>query len=408
MKKTLLLLAATLIVWACQDLNSIRSTDEFELTEHFGKLVDTVFYAKEARFEVNYRTDTGNGKKLCVGNYQNFESGFFIKFTGILQDSIPIDSTYIQLTSVGKYGDGVEKLSLEVYEVIQDWDENTLNTLDEYHGSLEGFTVYDTLIQLSAADSLKIQIPLDTALVNKWRFNTEENYGLYIKTGGETDNHIREFESFEASTFLSLPKLFYSVKTDSVFQRDSVFFGEDATIFDYDSSTTNVFNPEPPEDYLLLASGISARLLVRFDSLSTLLPKKAVVQVGNLEIDVNPAENTLDNENKLQAFYLRSAIQADSGLTTDSSFTTDTRYFYYMERDETIISLKDTYYQQGFGQNLLQEIVNGTKESDWFYIHFAEEATTVSVLKLFSLNDSTNNQPIRLSVRYYELTNDGF
>jgi hypothetical protein len=64
--------------------------------------------------------------------------------------------------------------------------------------------------------------------------------------------------------------------------------------------------------------------------------------------------------------------------------------------------------QEEFGKYQIQNIINGYKNTKWFYIQYAGETTTVSVLRLYSLGDLEHPNPIRLRLKYYEVTNNGF
>jgi len=240
MKTTILLILLSLLAWSCQDLNSVQPPDEFNLNGQFGRMVDTVLYADRAEFRTDYRIDTGYAFNLCVGKYQNFSTGFYLKFIGLPTDTMQIDSAYIELTSSGSLGEAQTPMNLAVYEVDKDWDENTINTETEWH--LYQPSTVPILTTVSAGDSFKTKIPIDPAIFEKWRMHTDENFGLYFKAASDENSYIRQFESLEQSNDLSWPKLYYYVNKDTVSEKDSVRIGYDATVFDYpDSGNTNVF-----------------------------------------------------------------------------------------------------------------------------------------------------------------------
>lgn len=412
MKKIIFILFPLLFIFSCQDLSSVKPPDELDLQGQFGRFVDTVFYANKARFEVDYRPATGNGKNLCAGNYQKFESAFFIQFIGLPSDTMKIDSVYIELTSNGKFGSGTEALDLDVYLVDEEWDEHTVNTLEEFHHYQPGTNIYQMHVNIE--DTIKVKIPIDTTIFNEWRYDTDTNKGLYIRSTSALENHIREFESFEVSNDLDWPKIYFFTTDDTVSVMDSVRIGFDATVFEYDSAEVNIFNPTSSEDYLLLASGMQARVKVQFEVLKS-LPKNLVVQAADVQMDIDDtdiisgsAENTLDNANFSSGFYLRSITNTDSGLVTDSSFVTDMNYSFYMKRSDETISMPTAADQERFGKVQIQNIINGETNSEWFLIQYAEEESVVSVLRLFGLDDVTHPNPIRLQLRYFEVTEDGF
>lgn len=412
MKKIIFLLLPLLFMFSCQDLNSIQPPDELDLKGQFGTFVDTLFYANAATFEVDPKPATGNGKNLCAGNYQDFSSAFFIQFIGIPSDTITIDSAYIELTTHGRFGAADETLDLDVYRVDEDWDEHTVNTLAEFH-NYQPLTLLEQ-IQVGTEDSLKVRIPLDTTLFNEWRYDTESNNGMYIRSTASSENHIREFESFEVINPLDWPKIYFFYMDDTVSVKDSVRIGFDATVFEYDSSSVNVFNPAPTENYLLLASGVQAKIKVKFDVLKS-LPKNLVIQAADVQLDVDDTDlitgmpgNTLYNSNYNPGFYLRSIMKTDSGLVVDSSFSTNLSKSYYLRHGEGEISMSVSSDQEKFGKNQIQQIINGETNSEWFLLQFIEEESSVSVLRVFDLDDPLHPNPIRLRLRYFEVTEDGF
>lgn len=413
MKKTLLFLILLLTAWACQDLNSVNPPDEYDVNGQFGRFVDTVFYATDARFTVDYRSDTGNGKDLCVGNYADFQAGFFIKFIFLPSDTMKIDSLFLEFTSFGKFGTGQEDLALEVYEVDREWDEHTINTLDEWHNwQPSGQPIYNTVVTVE--DTAKMKIEIDTTLFNKWRYEPDQNFGIYVKAASAQGNHIREFKSLESGNPLDWPKVYYfKNQGDTASVLDSVRTGIDATVFDYpQSSADNVFENAQANNKLLIASGIPARLFVRFDSLKT-LPKTAVMQAANLILEIDDENTALQNENQSNVFYLRSITSADSALNSfevDSSFTTDSNFGFEMITSNGSIQMKSVSEQEKFGKNQIQNLINGRKSNEWFYVHFIDapsplsvEKSDISVFNLFSPNDTEHPEALKLHVRYFDI-----
>ncbi len=405
MKKALLLLFFGLLVWSCQDLNSIQPPDEFDLTGQFGQLKDTVIYADKADFKTDYRIDTGFAYKLCVGNYENFRTGFFLKFFGLPTDTLNIDSVYIELTSKSKMGEANTPLDIEVYEVESAWDENLVNTEDEWHHYLP--TGEPIRITVAVEDSFKTRIPISTELFNKWRMNTDENHGLYFKAASDENNYIRQFESLEISNDLNWPKLYYYVNKDTVSEKDSVRIGYDATIFDYpDSSAQNLFTQGHIQNELLLSSGIASRILVHFNGLDN-LPENAVMQSANLLLNVKPENNPLLNSGQENRFYIRSVKEMDddlSNMVLDSSFVGNYNQNFEMEVRGDSLTLANDSQKQNFAKEKFQNIINKKDQTEWFYLQYKDEKSMISVVRLHGLSPE---HPISLHLRYFLIENDG-
>ncbi len=405
MKKLLLFLFLGILAWSCQDLNSIAPPDEFDLNGQFGQLKDTVIFADRAEFKTDYRMETGYAYKLCVGNYENFRTGFFLKFFGLPTDTMVIDSAYIELTSISALGTPTVPLEINVYEVDKDWDENTVNTLDEWH--LYEPSTEPVQITVGISDSLKTRIPISVEMFNKWRMNSDENHGLYFKATSNENSYIRQFESLETSNDLNWPKLYYFVNKDTVSEKDSVRIGYDATVFDYpDSTGQNIFNQAHAQNELLLSSGIASRVLVHFSGLEN-VPSNAVMQSANLLIDVNPNDHTLLNKAQESRFYIRSVKETDdalSHLVLDSSFVGNIKENFEMTVSGDSLTLLNDFQKQNFAKEKFQDIINKNDQTEWFYIQYKDEKSALSVVRLFGLSEE---HPVQLHLRYFLIENNG-
>ena len=178
MKKGLILLLSLWMVWACQELNSIQPPAELNLDEQFGVYIDTVLYATETDFVVDYFHNSGNSQKLNVGAFNGFQAGFLLKFVGLPTDTVYIDSAYIELSSLGRLGSSADDMTVLLYKVEEEWDEQEANTLEQWHNYQP--TTLLGRYTFPAQDTLKMRFDLDTALVNEWRRDTDSNMGLYF------------------------------------------------------------------------------------------------------------------------------------------------------------------------------------------------------------------------------------
>ena len=406
MKKLLLFLLLAILWISCQDLNSIQAPKEFDLKNHFGQYVDTTLYPDKVTFQINERENTINGLDLCVGTYKGFRAGFLLKFVALPSIDKEIDSVSLRLKSFSQFGQPTGMQTIEVYEVDQPWKEDA-NTEDTWHTyqpqNLLGTYTFET------TDTLTFTFPIDTAVVNRWRREDSLNYGLYIQPAGDNGSVIREFLSLENNDPTVFPRLFFKVKNDSVFVKDSLALGNDATIFDYMPQGENIFDWAKNQGDLVIGSGIGVHPLLHFPGLDS-LPKNSIVQGANLILRVkdqnfitNEEKNTYDNANSSDLFYIRNLSEANTDLTVfklDSSFTTSSNFNYQMQQQEGNLQLLSEAEQTKFGENVVQNLLNGNKKSKGFYLRYEDEVSRLSFKRL----DASS---IKLNIRYFRMDNPG-
>jgi hypothetical protein len=415
MKQILLVTALFLIHWSCQDLSSIAPPAELNLDERYGTFVDTTLLADKDTFIVDYRSNTFNSSKLSVGRFQQFEAGFLIKFYGLPSITERIDSVFIELTALSTLGEASSDLNIAVFAADQDWDDNA-NTLEEWHNYTPSNRLFE--FPFTAEDSSKIKFAIsDTAVFNNWRRLGNTNIGLFLKMATAEDAYIREIASFEYNLTADppnyVPRLIYKSLKDSVYVSDTLRTGKNASIYDYNPEGTNLFGFAAEQKELLIASGIAAQTLIKFDGLK-FLPKNAIIQSADLIIPIKnedyfspSAPNTLDNRNNAQQFYLRSVREANDNLThfvIDSVFIINPRYLISLRDANNYISAANKEEEVKLGQNLLQDYINGTRPIEWFYLQYKNERLDLSVKRLSGLNE----EPARLNIRYFKVEQTAF
>lgn len=410
MRNILIFLLSLFFVWSCQDLNPINPPDEFNYRNHFGEYIDTTFTTQKALFKVEYYLNTANAPKLSLGKFENFEASFLIRFTNLPDIKTSIDSVYLRFYHSGYFGDSNDSLKVGVFEVSNSWEESA-NKDEFWHNQ----TPSDPLDVLSLKhDSTGFfVIPLDTALVNKWRISSDNNNGLFFKMLDTDNKFIYELYSFEAANPLQWPRMYYKYQKDTLFVKDSTNIGEDATLFDYKANISeNIFTLADSQKALLIASGIPVRTFIRFDDLYK-LPKNAIIQGANLLLTVKDVsltsegqKNLLSNPNHSSDYYVHSISEADSNLTTykiDSSFVTNANYLFSLIESHGQIRFNSEFEQTKFGKNLIQNVINGSIQSEWFYIRYKNEVQDISVKRLAAATE----QSIKLNVRYYRIDQSG-
>lgn len=413
MRKFCLLLLSYFLTLACQDLNSIKPPNELNLSERYGTFIDTTILATADTFIVDYRISTLYAPKLSLGRYKNFEASLLIKFTGLPSINELIDSVYIELSALNRLGEVSSDLNVAVFKVDKEWDE-AANLSDEWHNDLPSQEIKK--LPFPVEDSSKIRIAIeDTSLFNQWRREKDSNLGLYLRLADSGERYIREIASFEymfsSNVKEFLPKLIYNIydNEDSVFVKDTLQTGLDVTIIDYNPPAhENVFDIARTQGDLLIASGVAARIFLKFDGLSS-IPPNSIIQKAEIFMPVKDEDfftglspNTLENDNNYQQFYLRSVKEANDNLSyfkVDSVFSLYSNYVVSLRKAESYISAVDVEEQVKFGQSYLQDILNGTRSSEWFYLQYKNERQDISVLRLAGLRE----EPARLNIRYFKV-----
>lgn len=396
---------------SCKDVNSILPPEELDLQNRYGSYHDTTFYAVIDTFLTDYRIDTGTSSKLSVGRYENFEAGFFLKFSNLPDTSVTVDSAYIQLTGRGEFGDAENDLLVNIYEPQEDWT-GSANTQEKWHVTKPAEKIGST--SFFVEDSEKIVIKLDNALFEKWRTDPDQNRGLYFSA--DHANYIKEINSFFAIDPLTAPRLYFKEFRDSVFVLDSTNISQGATIFDYNPTGGNsVFENAKSRDDLLISSGIASRVLLKFEGLEQ-IPVKSIIEDANLSIEL--AGDSLRNQNHANDFDLLIIKQMNEDLFSyevDSTFASSSNYPFKMSLKGDTLMLSDNNEKEKFGNLYLQRVLNGAETTQWFYLRYKNEEQDISVMRFSGLPD-TASRPLsdavkqfaaRLRVRYYNVDQVG-
>lgn len=415
MKKTLLMLLLLLsggyLINACQDLDAIQAPDEFQLGNYYGTYKDTTLYPSKATYKVDDRVNTASGLKLCVGSYEGFNAGFLLKFFSLPSIDQAMDSVYIELTSFGIMGQNDQgPIEIGIYQVESQWTEDA-NTQDEWHNYQPQNLL--TTFTIDPTDTFKLKAFIDTTVVNSWRATDSTNFGLFFKQIGGTGNFMRQFESLENSNDDNWPKLYFLVKKDSVFSRDSIRIGADATIFDYTPDGNNLFDWTKEQGDLLIGSGLGVHTFLRFPGLDSLSDKAQIknadllLRIRNEDFFTNdPDGNSYSNGTVASSFYIRSVSEADSDLslfTIDSSFASNLNFSYTLTQSGDTLSLFSDNEKMKFGVNYIQNVINKKINSEWLYLQYKDEASAFSLKRLYG----PESGQIMLKVRYFLINNDG-
>lgn len=218
-----------------------------------GEIVDSLYFPELIDTYYSTQISTGGVQTLYLGEWENFQSKFLIKFTtfSTLPDSYSIDSANIRLRTKSFLGDSTETygdFNYSVHEVLEvlpnnDWFESNV-TWDSVL-AWDPSPIFESMIsQGPDSDSVAFAVPVE--LVDSWILaeqpadtsggdSTEiPNLGLIFDYSGNPQ-FMREFFSSENSDSTLKPTLVLTITTsDSAWLSssgiDTNFTGSDTTL----------------------------------------------------------------------------------------------------------------------------------------------------------------------------------
>ncbi len=397
--KKINILFLLLIISACSTDDATSPNDKLLINGEYR--IDTL-YAAQDTFVVAPPLRTSYSSKLSVGKYKGFSANFLIRFVFLPPDSVKLDSARIELHGASHYGDNtVSAITVEAYKVLDQWDRDA--NMDDYWRNYtpNGDLVYSGEFTLSDSlnDSIIYTIPIDNELIKEWQqIEDSSQTGLYFTLASGSNEAVAEIASFNTLKAEDAPKLIFKRQTDSSAVWDTLFIGDDLTIFPPEENgvfqnTQNVY----------IAGGNPVHSFIRFDL--SVLPSNILIYSAALSAVLDSA-NTLVNNEFYSQFYLRVVKDADDNLTDftlDSSFVYDSRQNISMKKENSALLLDD-YNQSNFGQTVLQKIVNGELDYKWFFLQYKVENQSLSVERILGVKNPPHKE--MLIIKYVRI--DGF
>ncbi|MCK5032005.1 MAG: hypothetical protein KAS18_00185, partial [Calditrichia bacterium] len=110
MKQLLFITLAVLsLIYSCVDSDSIFDADNIDK----GEVRRDTLTATDSRFIEHGKINTGFSTKLLLGNFNDFECRFLVKFSTLPDDSISLDSVYFLIQSMSSIGNLNQDISAE-------------------------------------------------------------------------------------------------------------------------------------------------------------------------------------------------------------------------------------------------------------------------------------------------------
>jgi len=390
-----------LAFWACEEANPIRDEGN-DVLQAYGQMESDTLYAIADTFFVEGKVNTGSSPKLLLGNNQDFEGRFLVKFSTLPNDTIAIDSLKIIVSAPGSFGDDTNPILGKVYRVTGAWEEsvNTDPTWD-YLNNIDISPETSASFEFPKLDSTSYtdyEVELPSRLVDIWRDTTagDQNHGLLFDFDGA--DHIKEFSSREGFFSSRRPRLVFTYRDEvkDTTLRDTIYATMDASLIDY----KGIFD----QSKIYVAAGYEANAFFKFNFDS--IPANAYM----VSVEFRFTEDTLSslvNSNRTTEIYLRNVTTEFNQLPfyrIDSTFTFNVNHSVVLtESTPHILSLRDSR-RAVVSRSFIQDIINQFMIHGSFYLQFVNPGNDISVYAIESSENATGIFRPHIILEYYVQT----
>lgn len=227
-----------------------------------------------------------------------------------IRDTVSVLSATLYLRAKTFFGDSTAPFSFTVHRILRSWTQG-LTTWDSVQtGFYDAGTISGSFAGNVGADTQRIAVTLDTAMVRKWlatttTSTTDDKWGIVLAPTPGT-NVVRGFHSFEADSVKDLPTLEIIAANTAQTIRDTTTFnlGIDTFVGNYEGLTSR-------PDLLYLQAGIVYRSNLRFDV--SFIPKGATINLAEILLERDPATSVLNRFSGGGAFNVHLMLE-DSAL----------------------------------------------------------------------------------------------
>ncbi|MBN1633829.1 MAG: hypothetical protein JW917_06665 [Ignavibacteria bacterium] len=258
-----------------------------------------------------------------IGKYQNYESKFFMKFTGDFgsYDSCSVLSADLYLSYNNYYfQDSLGHLSFNVYP-LNDTITFSTATADNLPSTIIGTEILGTYSGVPV-DSARIGIPFDTSIVRKWIWLASnsgysfKNYGIALVPNSSSTS-IKGF----------LPGIYVADNLKPTIRAIVEKNSDIDTIYIRNSENVS-FNTVPESimmnERFIIHSGISFRNVLKFDL--SKLPFQVTINEAYLELTLDSSSSYIKNSNETRIAF---------SMITDSAEKKSDGSYYYTARTDT-------------------------------------------------------------------------
>ncbi len=263
------------------------------------------------------------------GNYTAITALAFYSNYFPIRDTVNVMEARLSLRAASFFGDSIAPFGFTVHRINRSWTSGAATWDTVQTGFYDPSPIRGTFSGAVGADSMRIVVQLDTAMVREWlrtsgTDNTDTKFGIVLVPTAGT-NVVRGFYSFEADSTKDVPTLEIIASNASGTVRDTSSFALGIDTF-FGNNESLISRP----DLLYLQAGIVYRSALRFDV--SFIPKGSAIHLAELTLQRDPLTSRLNRfsgDASLSAhLLLEDSIKGSfqSGSTTGSlkSGTPDT------------------------------------------------------------------------------------
>jgi hypothetical protein len=333
----------------------------------------------------NYRKyiSTYSSEFNLIGKYQDYESKFFVKFTGDFgsYDSCKVLSAYLYLSYNNYYyQDSLGQLSFNVYPLTDTITFSTA-TLDNLPSTIIGTQILGTYSGIPV-DSARINFPLDTSTVRKWIWKAANsnysfnNYGIALVPNSSSTS-IKGF----------LPGIYVADSLKPTIRAIVMKNSDIDTIFIRNSENVT-FNTAPESIMMnqrfIIHSGISFRNILNFDL--SKLPSQVTINEAYMELTLDSTASYIKNSKETRIAF---------SMVTDSGQKKSDGSYYYTSRMDTN---KNIFYVRF--QPIVQKWVLGLNPRYGILVNYIYEINGIDKYVFYSPDAADESKRPKLRIRY--------
>jgi hypothetical protein len=231
-----------------------------------GRIADTLIVQNPGTETFYSRLiNTGSSTSLLLGNYQNYHSAIYLKFSD-LPDSAQVHSAKLYLTKSpidSTLLSSPQTYTANIYHAQYDWDndQDPEQFLDQLPFMNEPFQT--VIITPDTLD--KIEFELDTLVVSDWAdtISGRINYGFWINSPDlEGINNFYSTENVDLDLKPQLQLIYtYTDTTGKVRDTTTVYANKDAWLFRNSEEILNNLDT----NYFYIGKGLAFRSFLEFD-----------------------------------------------------------------------------------------------------------------------------------------------
>lgn len=338
--KLFLLILSTLLIFACNNKNSLVGFPNGTIKHYEVTIPDSCFQLAYSWGD-SIRVFSEN-TKLVIGNYQGIEARTMIKFSSLPTSISNIQNVKIRLKLNKK--NLTNSISFGVYKMTKSWSENlatwNINTTDSNWNNAGGDYEATALdIQEFTADADSIVFELPASLITEWVSADSLNKGIMIKQVTRSrDNQFVEFYSSESYNSDLMPQLSFTYtnssneeKTYTKSSYTDTFIHNASMITENDNNQLSFWHLSPKAMFFKV--DLPWQIFSQADSSITSEEDLRMITINRAELVLTSKGDDLPNTNP--KFSVANYV-LNSSLAENATYFDKSNYTYYQTTSDTL------------------------------------------------------------------------